>query len=69
MMIGDQPPGSMTWNISDGMSCDGYPDVGTITINYSMHSGKRGDIHFPGTHRTAYLPNNTEGKEVLRLLE
>jgi hypothetical protein len=43
------------------MKCDGYPDVGTIVIHYSMHSGKRGDISFPGTGRTAYLPNNIEG--------
>ena len=43
------------------MHCDGYTEVGTIVIHYSMHSGKKGDIHFSGTHRTAYLPNNVEG--------
>lgn len=43
------------------MHCESYPDVGTIVINYSMNSGKRGNISFPGTHRTAYLPNNKEG--------
>lgn len=47
------------------MHCDGYPDVGTIIIDYSMHAGKRGNISFPGTHRTAYLPDNKEGNEVL----
>jgi len=60
-MIGDQPPGTMTSTVSEFMKCDGYPDVGTIVIHYSMHSGKRGDISFPGTGRTAYLPNNIEG--------
>lgn len=49
--------------------CDGYPECGTIVINYSMASGKRGDIQFPGTHRTAYLPDNKEGNEVLNLLD
>ena len=57
-MIGDQPPGSMTWTVDQHSHCDGYEDVGTITINYNMHSGKRGNVHFHGTHRTAYLPDN-----------
>jgi deltex-like protein len=60
-MIGDQPPGVMTWNVDNFTKCDGYPDVGTIIIHYSMQSGKRGNITFPGTGRTAYLPNNIEG--------
>ena len=67
-MIGDQPAGNMTTSIQPDMHCDGYPDVGTIIINYSMNSGKRGDISFPGTGRTAYLPNNIEGNQVLDLL-
>lgn len=57
-MIGDQPSGSMNCTVNQYMHCDGYPEVGTIVIHYSMHSGKRGDVHFNGTHRTAYLPNN-----------
>ena len=61
MMLGDQPPGKMTSNIQNDIHCDGYEDVGTIVIHYSMNSGKKGDISFPGTGRTAYLPNNIEG--------
>ena len=57
-MIGDQPPGTMTWSVHGSTHCDGFDDVGTIVIDYSMHSGKRGNISFPGTHRTAYLPDN-----------
>jgi len=57
-MIGDQPPGTMTWTVYKDMHCDGYPDVGTIYITYSMHAGKRGAIVFPGTGRNAYLPDN-----------
>jgi hypothetical protein len=57
-MIGDQPPGDMTWSIHNDMHCESYESVGTIIIHYSMKSGKRGDISFSGTGRTAYLPNN-----------
>jgi hypothetical protein len=60
-MIGDQPPGTMTWSVWKESHCDGYPDDGTITIHYSMHAGKRGNISFPSTGRTAYLPDNAEG--------
>lgn len=67
-MIGDQPEGTMTWSVNEWMKCDGYPDVGTIVIHYSMRGGKRGDIVYPSTGRTAYLPNNIEGNEVLNLL-
>ena len=34
-----------------------------------MHGGKRGNIQFPGTNRTAYLPDNAEGNAVLSLLK
>jgi deltex-like protein len=64
-MTGDQPPGKMNCIVNKLMHCDGFPDVGTIVIDYSMHAGKRGNITFPGTHRTAYLPDNKEGNEVL----
>ncbi len=60
-MIGDQPAGRMDVTVQEFLHCDGYPEVGTIVIHYSMHSGKRGDISFPGTGRTAYLPNNIQG--------
>ena len=51
------------------MHCEGYETVGTIVIDYSMSSGKMGNISFPGTHRSAYLPDNKEGNEVLQLLK
>lgn len=57
-MIGDQPPGTMTHVVNKLVHCDGYLDCGTIIINYSMYAGSRGPIHFPGTHRSAYLPDN-----------
>jgi deltex-like protein len=67
-MIGDQPDGTMTYNVNNFMQCDGYTGCGTITINYNMYGGKRGNISYPPTHRAAYLPDNKEGNEVLQLL-
>jgi deltex-like protein len=58
----------MTWSVNEWTKCDGYPDVGTIVIHYSMRGGRRGTIDYPSTGRTAYLPNNIEGNEVLNLL-
>jgi deltex len=68
-MIGDQPSGQMVVNVTPFMHCDGYEDVGTITINYSMQGGKRGNVTYPPTHRSAYLPDNEAGREVLALLK
>ena len=68
-MVGDQPNGTMTCTVNKLLYCQGYLDVGTIVINYNMFSGNKGDISFPGTHRVAYLPDNEEGNEVLRLLK
>lgn len=67
-MLGDQPPGKMTYVVNKLVHCDGYPECGTIMIDYNMFAGKRGDINFPGTHRVGYLPDNKEGNEVLALL-
>lgn len=56
--VGTCPDMQMTTKISSN-SCEGYEPHTTITINYS---GKQ-------FNRTAYLPNNEEGQEVLRLLK
>ena len=34
-----------------------------------MKAGKRGNINYPPTGRTAYLPDNDAGNEVLKLLQ
>ena len=47
----------MKVNKNSDIFCDGY-SKGTIIITYSMNSGTRNKIKFPGTHRTAYLPDN-----------
>lgn len=53
----------------------GYPTDGTIVIKYFFPSGIQGPEHpnpgvqYSGTSRTAYLPDTTEGREVLNLLK
>lgn len=63
-MIGDQPDGDMNVTFNPSIDVPGH-GKGAIIINYIMKGGVRKGIHFSGTSRTAYLPNNKEGKEVL----
>lgn len=65
ILIGEQPFGYMRAYISNKTHCSGYEKNGTIIISYDFPSGK----HYSGTSRTAYLPNNKEGKEILGLLK
>ena len=70
MCKGDQPHGKMTHSVAENAHCDGYKDCGTIIIHYSFPSGKLpSGKRYYGTNRTAYLPDNEEGNEVLRLLK
>jgi deltex-like protein len=76
-LIGSQPIGSkMRVSKLTGQTVPGHPDAdGFHVINYDIPSGIQTEGHlrpgtpFHGTRRTAYLPNTTEGTEVLRLLE
>lgn len=95
---GDQPHGKMTVNQDKNISLPGFKGCGTITIHYSIPSGRQTvrvlplipedtcgicfgeplfDLQekhpnpgqsFTGAERTAYLPDNKEGNEVLTLL-
>ena len=65
ILIGDQPPGSMTAHISYDLHCSGYNNDNTIVIDYNFPSGN----NYSGTYRTAFLPYNKEGKEILGLLK
>ena len=65
ILIGDQPPGSMSAHISYNFHCSGFEDCDTIVIKYDFPSGSE----YSGTYRTAFLPNNKEGKEILGLLK
>ncbi|XP_056254363.1 E3 ubiquitin-protein ligase DTX3L-like [Seriola aureovittata] len=71
---GDQPDGNMSLTTST-MSLPGFSHCGTIVIDYNIRSGKQTKKHpnpgqhYGGIHRTAYLPDNSEGREVLKLLK
>ncbi|KAM4740911.1 uncharacterized protein FYW61_002553 [Anableps anableps] len=73
-MKGDQPDGTMTWNIISN-PLPGFPNCGHICITYHFPNGKQMENHpkpgelYTGTTRIAYLPDNKEGREVLQLLE
>ncbi|NWW31622.1 DTX3L ligase, partial [Panurus biarmicus] len=73
VLTGNQPEGTMsTKTIS--FSLPGYPNCDTIQIDYVMNGGIQTSSHpNPGqrygpAHRTAYLPDNEEGREILQLL-
>ncbi|XP_077982221.1 uncharacterized protein LOC144437202 isoform X2 [Glandiceps talaboti] len=71
---GNQPDGIMTHTIEKKLHLPGYEKNGTIIVQYEFSGGiqKRGHPnpgrHYSGTVRTAYLPSNGEGLEVLSLL-
>ena len=66
-MTGDQPDGKMDVTVNHSLTLPGH-GKGAIIINYYMNSGRRNGVNFSGTSRTAYLPDNEEGREVLELL-
>ncbi|KAM9409645.1 E3 ubiquitin-protein ligase DTX3L-like isoform 2-T2 [Pholidichthys leucotaenia] len=73
-IIGNQPDGTMTWS-SSPLTPEGFPGCGSIVINYNLLSGRQTDKHpnpgqsYSGISRTAYLPDNKEGREVVKLLK
>ncbi|XP_060564911.1 probable E3 ubiquitin-protein ligase DTX3 [Ruditapes philippinarum] len=73
ILIGDQPPGTMTTTVLSS-DCAGYKNCGTIEIKYRFPDGHQGGEHpcpgrkYEGTLRTAYLPNNAEGRKIAKLL-
>ncbi|XP_064822212.1 E3 ubiquitin-protein ligase DTX3L-like isoform X2 [Oncorhynchus masou masou] len=72
---GDQPEGTMNVKHESYRCIPGYRGSGMIVISYNIPSGKQTKKHsnpgkgFIGAHRIAYLPDNQEGNEVLKLLE
>ncbi|NXR59554.1 DTX3L ligase, partial [Rhadina sibilatrix] len=73
VLIGNQPEGTMSAK-TISFSLPGYPDCDTIQIDYVMNGGIQTSSHpNPGqrygpAHRVAYLPDNEEGREILKLL-
>lgn len=72
---GIQPPGDMLYHVLP-YSLPGYPECETIRIIYKISSGVQGPDHpnpgkkysARGFPRHCYLPDNEEGRKVLRLL-
>ncbi|NXT15309.1 DTX3L ligase, partial [Prunella fulvescens] len=73
VLTGNQPEGTMS-SKTIHLSLPGYPNCDTIQIDYDMRGGIQTSSHpNPGqrygpAHRTAYLPDNKEGREILQLL-
>ncbi|XP_036378458.1 E3 ubiquitin-protein ligase DTX3L1 [Megalops cyprinoides] len=71
---GDQPQGKMRWAVLPS-SLPGYPHCGTIKIDYTFTDGIQMERNpnpgkpFCGIGAVAYLPDDSEGNQVLRLLE
>ena len=70
IVIGDMPCGSLQIvNFPQGQLCiDGFPDVPTIVIQYTMPSGTQSGAHYSGTGRTAFFPATPEGIQTVKLL-
>jgi len=74
---GMQPAGTMTIqrNSKGSLPLDGYSNVGTIQINYVFPNGIQGPehphpgVHYDGTSRVAYLPDNEDGNMILGLFQ
>ncbi|KAM4576517.1 uncharacterized protein PAE49_006593 isoform 1-T2 [Odontesthes bonariensis] len=75
ILKGIQPDGG-TMNITkDNLSLPGYEKYGTIIIHYYIPNGIQKEEHpnpgqaFQGGSRTAYLPDTSEGRAILKLLQ
>ncbi|KAK7915951.1 hypothetical protein WMY93_011712 [Mugilogobius chulae] len=74
LVEGDQPKGTMKWRNSP-LPLPGFERCGSIEITYDIPSGTQTNKHpnpgkmYTGLHRMAYLPDNKEGNEVLKLLK
>ncbi|XP_070541469.1 uncharacterized protein [Ptychodera flava] len=72
---GDQPDGTMDISVDKSRQLPGYPGCGTVCITYTFPDGIQIDRHphpgrpYQGTRRRAYLPDNSQGREVLQLLK
>lgn len=70
---GPQPSGTLKLSLSTA-KCAGFPSCGSIVLQYNFPGGTQGPQHYhpgqsyAGTSRTAYLPDNAEGRESMGLL-
>lgn len=71
VLIGEMPSGRMSWCLIEPgqYSCAGYECSGTWQISYSFYDGYKPDgTPYHGTRRVAFLPDVSDGREVLFLL-
>lgn len=72
---GKCPNATMLVRTNHHRQCQGYNGVGTIEISYRIPSAKQKKYHpqpdfpFSGASRTAYIPNNQEGQDLLSRLQ
>ncbi|CAG5917763.1 unnamed protein product [Menidia menidia] len=75
VLRGLQPDGGSMDVTKSSSSLPGYEKYGTITIHYYIPDGIQKEEHpspgqpFEGVARTAYLPDSSEGRLVLKLLQ
>mmetsp|Transcript_507 Transcript_507/g.1248 ORF Transcript_507/g.1248 Transcript_507/m.1248 type:complete len:437 (-) Transcript_507:424-1734(-) len=73
--IGTQPLEGTMLSQKSPSSLPGYPDCGSIEISYHFPDGTQGPEHpspgerYFGTSRSAYLPDNEQGRKCLKLLQ
>jgi deltex-like protein len=72
---GTSPSGSMSILANPSVDVSGFPGEGSISVCYNMKGGVQKAFHQnPGvsyveTTRTAYLPDNSQGRELLKRLK
>lgn len=67
-LTGEMPDGSVEITLDRRVNCEGYTHRGTWVLLYTFPSGVSKGTAYTGTQRRAFLPNTSEGREVLRLL-
>ncbi|XP_074526978.1 E3 ubiquitin-protein ligase DTX3L [Halichoeres trimaculatus] len=75
LLTGTQPEGGTMRETKRSSSLPGYEGHGTLVIHYHIPSGIQKEEHpnpgqpYEGISRTAYLPDSSEGRQVLKLLQ
>lgn len=76
VVTGDQPDGRMTHRVHPVGDCaiEGFELCATIEMRFSFHDGIQTADHkdpgkpYTGTQRTAFLPDNDEGRDIFRMM-
>lgn len=72
---GKSPSGTLTIVVDPTRSCEGHSDVGRIQITYNIFGGNQKGYHeiegkpFKGIKRVAFLPDNDDGRRLLKRLK